>query len=110
MTTPAFDLTTAFNLSRIDIGMTPRVELVEYDDRVVVKADVHAAGETGVAISMVFGILAISSECGRSGTRHPVPDVGSFCYRLSLPDDVDETSVSIEYEGRVLTVTFARLH
>ena len=38
-----------------------------------------------------------------------LPRLHSFRYTLVLPDDVDETGLSIECEGRVLVLTFNRL-
>ncbi len=85
----------------------PRVELVAYDDRYAIKADVHAAGTDGVAISLEGGVLTITSEEGTELIDGILlPRVNTFRYTMALPDDADENSLAIEYEGRVLTLTF----
>jgi HSP20 family molecular chaperone IbpA len=89
----------------------PRMELVEYDKRYVVKVDIHDASAEGVGISLEAGVLSITSE-DRSGVDDGaclLPRLHSFRYTLALPDDADETGLSIECEGRVLALSFDRL-
>jgi HSP20 family molecular chaperone IbpA len=88
----------------------PRIELIEYDASYTVKADIHGAEADGVSLSLEGGVLTITSE-DRSGFADGVcvlPRLNSFRYTLALPDDVDETALSIECEGRILTLTFGR--
>jgi HSP20 family molecular chaperone IbpA len=89
----------------------PRMELVEYDTFYTVKTDIHGCDADGVAITLEAGVLTVTSE-DRSRFADGVcvlPRLNSFCYILALPEDADETSLSIECEGRVLVLTFDRL-
>lgn len=88
----------------------PRVELVEYERSYTIKADIQAAGADGVTMNVDAGVLTISSE-DRSGFADGdciLPRLHSFRYTLALPDDADETSMSIASEGRLLILTFDR--
>lgn len=88
----------------------PRVELVEYETSYKVKADIHDAGLDGVAVWIEAGVLTICTE-DRSGFADGavvLPHLNSFRFTLALPDDADETELSIECEGRVLSLTFGR--
>ena len=88
----------------------PRMELIEYDRSYIVKADIHGADADGVSLSLESGVLTVTSE-DRSGFADGacvLPRLNSFRYTLALPDDAAETSLSIECEGRVLTLTFDR--
>ncbi len=96
--------------SRITEEVLPRIEFVEYERSYTVKADIQAAGTEGVFINVDAGVLTISSE-DRSGVADDVcvlPRLHSFRYTLALPDDVDETSMSMSCEGRLLILIFDR--
>lgn len=88
----------------------PRMELIEYDTSYTVKVDIHAAGEDGVAVALEAGVLTIMSE-DRSGFADGacvLPRLNSFRYTIALPDDADETSISIVRDGRLMILTFDR--
>ncbi len=103
-----------FNVARswqVREDAQPRMELVEYDESYTVKADIHGCDAEGVAVCLEAGVLTITSE-DRSGFADGVcvlPRLNSFRYTLALPDDADETGLSIACEGRVLVLTFGRL-
>jgi HSP20 family molecular chaperone IbpA len=88
----------------------PRVELVEYETSYSVKADIQEAGLDGVAIWIEAGILTITSEDHTGSTDGAVmlPRLNSFRFTLALPDDAEETALSVECEGRVLHLNFGR--
>lgn len=94
----------------VDQEAQPRVELVEYERFYTVKADIKAAGTEGVTMNVEAGVLTISSE-DRSGIADGdcvLPRLHSFRYTLALPEDADETSMSIACEGRLLILCFDR--
>lgn len=102
-----------FNVTRLaDVPQeaVPRVELVEYDTSYMVKADIHEAGMDGVAIWIEAGVLTITSEdrAGFANGAVMLPRLNSFRFTLSLPDDADETGLSVDCEGRILHLTFNR--
>ncbi len=88
----------------------PRVELVEYDTTYTVKADIQDAGLDGGSIWIEAGVLTITSEDHTGFTDGAVilPRLHSFRFTLALPDDVDETGLSVDCEGRILHLTFNR--
>ena len=94
----------------VENEIAPNVELVEYDTHYLVKADVNRASAGGVALEIEDGVLAImSAPAGDSRGADGLANLeASFCYTLALPRDADETSMSIAYEGSVLSLTFGR--
>lgn len=88
----------------------PRVELVEYETSYTVKADIQEAGLDGVSIWIEAGVLTITSEdrTGFANGAVMLPRLNSFRFTLALPDDADETGLSVDCEGRVLHLNFNR--
>lgn len=89
----------------------PRMEIVEYDSFYTVKVDIQRAGADGVAIAIDAGVLTVMSQDHSGSTEGAcvLPRLNSFRYTLALPDDADETSVSLDRQGRLLILNFERL-
>jgi HSP20 family protein len=92
----------------------PAMDLVERDDRFVLRADLPGVREQDVAIEVEDTLLTISGE--RHSDRHETREgyhrieraTGTFRRSLTLPEGIDAKSISAHFEGGVLDVTIPK--
>ncbi|MCA0201909.1 MAG: Hsp20/alpha crystallin family protein [Proteobacteria bacterium] len=102
-----------FNLARsasVRQEAAPRVELIAYETSYTVKADIREPGLDDVSIWIKERVLTITSEDRTGFTKGAVmlPRLNFFRLTLALPDDADETALSVDCAGRVLHLSFNR--
>lgn len=93
---------------------TPRVDLVEKDNEVVVTAELPGIDENEVEVTLEEGGLTIRGEKKSEEKREEGRSViserryGSFERRLALPEGIDEDNCSASFDKGVLTVRLKR--
>ncbi len=89
----------------------PAMDLVEEDDRYVLRADLPGVSEDDVSIELDDNVLTISGEHRseheerRDGYHRVERATGRFSRSLVLPDGVDPDSVQARFEQGVLEVS-----
>ena len=89
---------------------TPAIDLVEEDERYVLRADLPGLGEQDVKIEVEDGVLTISGERVSShdekgqGYRRVERASGRFQRSLGLPKGVDAEAIEASFEQGVLEV------
>lgn len=93
----------------------PAVDIVEEQDRFVLRADVPGVLPEDIDISMEDGILSIT---GKRQTERPAQPEGvqrfervsgTFCRRFTLPDTADADSISARTSNGILEVAIPKL-
>ena len=100
--------------SRLE-GVRPKVDLIDRDHDIVIKAELPGVNKDDIDISVTHNSVTICGETSheekeekgdyfrREMTR------GSFSRRLSLPSDVDETKAKAEFKDGVLELTLPKV-
>jgi HSP20 family protein len=92
----------------------PAMDLVEKDDRLVLKADLPGISEDDVEIEFRDNVLTISGERRaeqeqeEEGYRRVEREYGSFSRSLTLPQGVDADSVEARFDNGVLEVSIPK--
>ena len=92
----------------------PAMDLVERDDRLVLRADLPGMDRGDVAIEIKDGVLTVSGE--RKAEHEDKADgyyrveraFGSFSRSLSLPDGIDAEKIAAEFDRGVLEVSIPK--
>ncbi len=95
-------------------AFTPRVNVRETDEEIVVSAELPGLEEKDFDISLEDDVLTVKGEKRseheekREGFQHLESVSGSFERRLRLPCDVDADSVKATYKNGVVTVVLPK--
>jgi HSP20 family protein len=93
---------------------TPRLDLHNSKDGIVVKADLPGMKKEDIKLSVSGGVLSISGERSHEeskeedGWKRLERSYGSFQRSVALPDDADESKVKADYKDGVLKVTIGK--
>jgi len=92
---------------------TPPVNIVEYEDRFELFADIPGIATESIDITLENGVLAISGERESTPTdggslKRSECQSGSFYRRFILPETTDADNVSASGNNGVLTVTIPK--
>ena len=93
----------------------PAVDIVEENDRFVLRADVPGVEPTDIDVSMDAGVLSISgqrfeeSRSEDAGMQRVERVSGRFFRRFSLPDTADAESIQAQTKNGILEVTIPKL-
>ena len=93
----------------------PAVDIIEENDRFVLRADVPGVEPSDIEVSMDAGVLSISGqrfEEARSddaGMQRVERVSGRFFRRFSLPDTADAESIKAQGKNGILEVTIPKL-
>ena len=94
---------------------TPRIDLQETDEALIVTAELPGLEEKDFEVSLEDEVLTIKGkkrtehEETREGYRHVETTSGSFCRAIPLPSEVDADAVKASYKQGVVTVTLPKL-
>jgi len=97
-----------------EIGWMPAVDVLEKDDKFVVKAELPGMKEEDINVSVVGDTLTIKGE-KKTETEVKEEDYyrcerayGSFYRSIPLPSTVDSAKIEASYEDGVLEVTLPK--
>lgn len=88
----------------------PAVDIIEEDDRFLLRADVPGVSPDDIDINMENGILSVSGErrmetsSEAEGVRRMERRVGKFFRRFSLPDSANPEQISAKCSNGILEV------
>jgi HSP20 family protein len=106
-----FDSPTGTNRASAARRFVPAVDLVEEDERYVLRADLPGVREQDVKVEVKDNVLTVSGERHseqqerEQGYRRVERTSGSFSRSLVLPEGVDPTQVQARIEHGVLEVS-----
>jgi HSP20 family protein len=105
---------TLFEESAANQRWVPAMDLVEADDHFILKADLPGLSESDVSIEVRDNALTISGERKREeekrerGWYRVERSFGRFSRSLTLPDGVDASAISANFDRGVLEVTIPK--
>lgn len=88
----------------------PAMDLVEADDRYVLRADLPGMSEDDIAVELEDGVLTVSGERKadhedrREGYHRIERAYGTFSRSLTLPEGVDADEITARFDRGVLEV------
>ena len=99
-----------------DTGMTPRVDMYEEDNQVVVKAELPGISKKDIDIKLEEDVLTIKAEKkeeteeGEEGTAHYTRErrFGQYIRSMTLPGKVDAENISATLKKGVLEIKLPR--
>ncbi|HVP57016.1 MAG TPA: Hsp20/alpha crystallin family protein [bacterium] len=92
----------------------PNIEVVEKDDKFLVKAELPGVKEEDVDVSVAGDTLTISgekkaeSEVKKKGYYYTESSYGSFSRSLAIPSTVDAGKIQANYDKGVLQITLPK--
>ena len=92
----------------------PAMDLVETDDRFILRADLPGLSENDVTIEVEDSVLTVSGErkaeheTTKEGYHRVERAFGSFSRSLTLPEGVDAESVAASFDRGVLEITIPK--
>jgi len=104
----------AWPIGKTAHAFTPRVNVRETDEEIVVSAELPGLEEKDFDVSLEDDVLTVKGEKRseheekREGFQHLESVSGSFERRLRLPCDVDADSVKATYKNGVVTVVLPK--
>lgn len=105
---PSMDINTSSALLR------PNVDVSSNDDAHTIKVEVPGVEQEDINLEIANGTLTISGEKNQESEEknkhyyHMERSYGSFQRVLSLPEDVDESSIKASFKNGVLTINLPR--
>lgn len=106
------------DLFNSDKNLTTAIDIIEEDDKYIIKVNLQDVEEASVDVSVDDGrILTIKAETrneekidqsGRSISKHNLM-VGKFQQSMTLPPSIDTESMETEYKDGVLRIFFDRI-
>lgn len=93
----------------------PAVDIVEQNDRFVLRADVPGVDPKDIDVSMDAGVLTVSGErksenvTEGEGFRRVERASGRFVRRFNLPDSADAEGITAESSNGILEVSIPKL-
>lgn len=99
-----------------DTSLTPRVDMYEEDNQVIVKAELPDIAKKDIDISLEDDVLTIKAEKkeeteeGEKGTTHYTRErrFGQYVRRMTLPGKVDTENVTATLKKGVLEIKLPR--
>ncbi len=100
-----------------DRSISPRLDVVETDDALLVACDIPGVEAKDIELNVVNNVLTIQGEkrpAGRDKEREDITNYrretwyGSFQRTLALPDSIDPDKVSAELKNGVLSIHIAK--
>lgn len=104
----------AWSIGKKAPAFTPRVNVRETDEEIVVSAELPGLEEQDFEISLEEDVLTLKGEKRseheekREGFHHVETTSGSFERRLRLPCEVDADAVKATYKNGVVTVVLPK--
>ena len=101
--------------SAIIADWVPSADVLELEDRFVLRADLPGVDPKAIDVNMEKGLLTISGErqavedADNAVTRHIERGCGRFHRRFSLPDSADAESITARSANGVLEITIPKL-
>ena len=98
------------DLGEVGVAFAPRMELQEYDDKIILSAELPGLSDKDVEVSMdkesltVKGEKKEEKETKAGGRSFSERRYGSFERTIHLPVSVDKDKISAKFEHGVLTV------
>ena len=95
--------------------LTPKMDIAEFEDRLVVTAEMPGLTENDFDVTIQGNLLSIKgekkqeSEDREKGWYRVERHFGSFSRSIPLPYEVDQESIAAQYKNGVLTVTLPKL-
>jgi HSP20 family protein len=105
----------AWPIGKTAHAFTPRVDVRETDEEIVVSAELPGLEEKDFDISLEEDVLTVKGEKHseheekREGFKHVETVSGSFERRLRLPCEVDPDTVKATYKNGVVTVVLPKV-
>jgi HSP20 family protein len=96
-------------------GWAPAIEVIEKDDKYVVKAEIPGMKEDDIEVSVVGKTLTIKgerkteSEVKEENYHCCERSYGSFFRSIALPSDVDDSKTEASYEDGILEVSLQKI-
>jgi HSP20 family protein len=93
---------------------SPAIDVLEKEDKFVVKVELPGVKEEDVDVSVVGNILTISgekqaeSEVKKKGYYYSESSYGSFSRSITMPSTVDTSKIEASYEKGVLGITLPK--
>ncbi len=93
----------------------PAVDIVEQNDRFILRADVPGVDPKDIDVSMDAGVLTVSGErksenvTEGEGFRRVERASGRFFRRFNLPDSADAEGITAESSNGILEVSIPKL-
>jgi HSP20 family protein len=93
---------------------SPAIDVLEKEDKFVVKVELPGVKEEDVDVSVVGNILTISgekqaeSEVKKKGYYYSESSYGSFSRSITMPSTVDTGKIEASYEKGVLGITLPK--
>jgi len=97
-----------------EMGTFPRLDLVESEDDVTVRAELPGVSPKSVTVEVTAGVLKVSGEKAeereekRADFVYSERQFGSFVRTVALPAAVDPDRVEASFKDGVLTVRIAK--
>lgn len=96
------------------VHFSPAVDIVEEEDRYLIKADLPGMAENEIEVKVHDGVLVLSGK--REETKEEKKEdgfyrerrYGSFCRQFTLGSSVDAQKIEASYEKGVLTVSLPK--
>ena len=101
--------------SAIIADWVPAADVLEFDDRFVLRADLPGVDPRAIDVNMEKGVLSVSGERSAAAdeetalSRHAERGRGRFHRRFSLPDSADADSITARSANGVLEITIPKL-
>lgn len=101
--------------SAIIADWVPAADVLEFDDRFVLRADLPGVDPRAIDVNMEKGVLSVSGERlaatdeETASSRHAERGRGRFHRRFSLPDSADADSITARSANGVLEITIPKL-
>ena len=101
--------------SAIIADWVPAADVIEFEDRFVLRADLPGVDPGAIDVNMEKGMLTISGERPSApdqetvASRHVERGHGRFHRRFSLPDSADAESITAKSANGVLEITIPKL-
>jgi len=103
------------DLEALAEGRIPKVDVIDREDEVIVKAEIPGVKKEDIRVSLAGNVMTIRGE-----TKHEEKEEkgdyyrcemsrGEFSRMLTLPADVDDTKVKAELRDGVLEITLPKI-
>lgn len=106
-----------FGVDFFEKGSYPRVNLIDYRDKVLIEAEVPGLDKNDVSVEIQENVLTIGG--GKVKKVQPETEEGTYLRRelkrssfrrsFTLGDNLDKSSVDAKFENGVLTVTLKKV-
>lgn len=96
------------------VSFNPEVEILEEEDRYLIKADLPGMEEKDIEVKVHDGVLVLSGkretskEESKEGSFYSERRYGSFCRQFNLGSTVSAEKIDAKYDHGVLTVSLPK--